>query len=147
MFRVPDLEVDVAFKVVCKEPHPKFESYKTDRIIYMEKIVTTEALPRHRQISLQDCPAKVGIKTHLLPLIGFFSQLVATRADAVSDIIVDQPRFDRVKVNNTDGPSGHCVYHDIVHLRIAVNRTKMQHASFFGILKDMRPVFSISHKP
>ena len=61
---------------------------------------------------------------NLLPLVGFFSQGIAARAEAVANVVVNQSGLDCVQVNNAHGLTSCTIHHYVVDLWVAVNRSK-----------------------
>jgi len=142
----PDLEVDISFKIVRKKPQAKLKGYQADRIVQIVKVISCEKPSRHREIALQDGLAKVKIEIDFLPFFGLFSKGVTARAEAVTDIIMDQAWLDCVQVNNADGLTCGNVHHDVVYFRITMNRPEKKSSLRLCIFKDMRQSASLFDK-
>ena len=92
VLRVFYLEVDVSFQVVGKEAQSQFEGDQPDRVVDVEEIVFSEKIFCNLEVAPQDGPAEVEVEAYLTGAFGLFSQRVAAGAEAIADIVVDQPR-------------------------------------------------------
>ena len=146
VFLILGLEIDIALQIVSKVSQPKFEGDQPDRVIEIFVVVLGEEVYCQREIALEDGLAKLGFEVDLLPVLDFFSQGVATRAETVTNIVMNQTRLDGVQINNADSLSGGHVHHDIIDFGIAVNCAELKLTTCFGIFEDGRPGSSLTHK-
>ena len=56
---------------------------------------------------------------------------------------MNQSRFHRVKVDQTDGLSGGVIDHHVIDLGISVDRSSFQFTSCAGLLKNIDPLSSL----
>ena len=114
-----DPKIAVALQVVVEETQPQFKGHETDAVIEQGHILRAQEPPGLLGIGRQDLVTEREVEAYPITRCGF-APAVATGAQTIPQIVLDQPRLDRIEVDQGQRMAVRCMEEDVVDLRVAM---------------------------
>lgn len=130
-------EVPVPVQVVGKKPESQFKTHQPGRRVEKIDIRFPEIIVGLGQVSLEDMFRNPRIKFNPVHLFGFLPKQVASRPQAIPNIILQESGFHRVQVYQCDGFAGLFIEQDIVDFGIAVYGSNLEYSGGFPLFKHI----------
>ena len=121
--RLLTAEIDITFEVIGEKPQSQFEGDEANAIREVVKIPITEKTAGNGEVSRQDRLAEIEIELGIRGIQGLLTGAIATRTQAVPDVVMNKPRLDGIEVDQSNGMTGGIIDHHIVDFGVTVNRT------------------------
>src|SRR5690606_9392028 len=117
-----------------------------DRIVEVVFVDLREEPGRFREITAHEGLEEIEVEEDFAEIARLLSRGVASAANRVAEIVVDQSGLHRVEIDNRGPFAGEVVYHHVGDLRITMDGAQMQLPSLPGGFEDPDKIASLFHE-
>ena len=94
------------------------------------QVPVTQEPTSNGEVAREDRLTELHVEAHIVEAEGFLTGWIAAGAHTVADVVVNEPRFDGVQIDQTDRLAAGLVDHHVVDLRVPVDGSVMEFTAF-----------------